>query len=171
MRTGRYSQPDPIEPRGGWNRFGYVERNPLTLKDPSGSISWSGTMFSSSPGPEKSSTRDEYVLVSECKNGVESVIDVVAYTARFGVGFASTGSTVTSADGFDYINPMAFAGPYYKYAVGVAIGIGGSYSRTQIGAASSSGWGSEGELDVGAWVVAGTARVVSSRSVSCGCPR
>ena len=32
-KTGRYSQPDPIGLRGGWNRFGYVDANPLKNTD------------------------------------------------------------------------------------------------------------------------------------------
>ncbi|MGJ7562323.1 RHS repeat-associated core domain-containing protein [Variovorax sp. GB1R11] len=36
VRTGRYSQPDPIGLDGGWNRFGYAEASPLNLSDPRG---------------------------------------------------------------------------------------------------------------------------------------
>lgn len=35
-RTERYSQPDPIGLDGGWNRFGYVNANPLNFVDPEG---------------------------------------------------------------------------------------------------------------------------------------
>ncbi|SDZ71236.1 RHS repeat-associated core domain-containing protein [Variovorax sp. YR266] len=35
-RTGRYSQPDPIGLDGGWNRFGYVDADPLGYADPEG---------------------------------------------------------------------------------------------------------------------------------------
>jgi RHS repeat-associated protein len=37
-RTGRYSQPDPIGLGGGWNRFGYVDGNPLSYVDSDGLV-------------------------------------------------------------------------------------------------------------------------------------
>jgi RHS repeat-associated protein len=38
--TGRYTQSDPIDLQGGWNRFGYAAANPLTNIDPDGRIAF-----------------------------------------------------------------------------------------------------------------------------------
>jgi RHS repeat-associated protein len=52
---GRYTQPDPSGLAGGWDRFGYVDGNPLTYTDPFGlsKVHQSdGVTFHSYPGPQ-----------------------------------------------------------------------------------------------------------------------
>lgn len=49
--SGRYTQADPIGLDGGWNRFGYVDANPLTLSDPTGLSPAIGCALGSWLGP------------------------------------------------------------------------------------------------------------------------
>ncbi|WP_211322391.1 RHS repeat-associated core domain-containing protein [Paracidovorax anthurii] len=43
--TGRYIQADPIGLAGGWNRFAYVNANPVKYIDPSGKNALLGADF------------------------------------------------------------------------------------------------------------------------------
>lgn len=49
-KTGRYNQPDPIGLDGGWNRFGYVDANPLDDVDPFGLRGGGGAALRPSTG-------------------------------------------------------------------------------------------------------------------------
>ena len=76
-RTGRYTQSDPIGLRGGWNRFGYAENNPLMYVDPLG-------LFTCGPGyraiqisdrvwkcePDGSDPNQKQCVTGECAAGL-----------------------------------------------------------------------------------------------------
>jgi RHS repeat-associated protein len=49
-KTGRYTQSDPIGLDGGWNRFSYVNQNPLKFTDPRGLEGFDLTDASPVPG-------------------------------------------------------------------------------------------------------------------------
>ncbi|KAB2903111.1 MAG: hypothetical protein F9K35_03255 [Burkholderiaceae bacterium] len=89
--TGRYVQADPIGLEGGWNRFGYVEGDPLGDVDPEG-LQSNGNLFSPFIPPDpyapppKPNPLDRCVIKCTAKKVLNSVI---VAGALGGAGYAA----------------------------------------------------------------------------------
>ncbi|MGH8671027.1 MAG: RHS repeat-associated core domain-containing protein, partial [Burkholderiales bacterium] len=163
---GRYIEADPVgitttsrpTPTTRLNHlFGYVDSNPLSWVDPLGLVKWFGQSKSFN---WLAYGREEYELESECKCGVKARIKVLVDSLGPGFGASSTRSTTEFEDHFACPNPMAFAGPAVTFSGTIAVRFGTSYSRTQLGAArSSGGWSAVEGLGASIGVNFGNARV------------
>ena len=163
---GRYPQPDPLgiatttrpTPTTRLNHvYAYVDSNPLSWVDPLGLVKWFGQSKSFNL---LAYGREEYELESECKCGVKARIKVLVDSLGPGFGASSTRSATEFEDHFACPNPMAFAGPAVTFSGTLAVRFGTSYSRTQLGAArSSGGWSAVEGVGASIGVNFGNARV------------
>jgi RHS repeat-associated protein len=112
-RMGRYSQPDLIGLDGGWNRFGYVDANPLTHVDPKGLMGQgSGAGGVHSAGPAAG------VNVSVGAGG--------SFQTPFGIGLGADAGIVADSNGnvCTYSNVCYTIGGGMSAAIGVVGAIG-----------------------------------------------
>jgi hypothetical protein len=134
-------------------------------------VKWTGTVISTSIPTKGAPTVDTYMLTSDCVDGWKQTILISATAGGYGVGLSETVSKAEFDDGFSYLNPMAFVGPYVKTSAGIALGpIGVAYSKTQLGIAHTSGIDAEKGIDFSAGVVWGISNLMSqTKRVPCDC--
>jgi RHS repeat-associated protein len=140
-KTGRYTQSDPIGLRGGWNRFSYVEGNPLSNTDPLGlAVEWTGGVktFGATAGVGGQLIRFE--LESQCMCGKKVKIKRFASFITLGAGLSLKGvgsflkeasgssSGVTLTDSIASCPDASAAnGIAWTSGVGVVVGAGGTF--------------------------------------------
>jgi RHS repeat-associated protein len=123
---GRYTQSDPIGLRGGWNRFTYVDGNPLSHTDPTGLVKWSGSFGGGGLVGPVGAGFYQFDLTSECVNGQQANVKGYALGGSAGIGLTLTGSRGTSTfeDNERTLNPNGFNGRFAIYGAGLAAGRG-----------------------------------------------
>jgi hypothetical protein len=135
--------------------------------DPFGLVKWFGQSRSFTWLPY---SRDEYELESECKCGYKTRMTVIVDSIGPSRGAYAIKSANEFEDHFACPTPMAFVGPALTVGGAVAIRFGVSYSRTQIGAArSSGGWSPVEGLGAGFGASVGQARIENVRREDCQC--
>jgi RHS repeat-associated protein len=173
--NGRYTQADPIGLQGGWNKFSYVDSNPLSHTDPKGLVKWSGEMYSVIGIAGAGGGQFWFDLKSECVNGKYAYIRLYASALGVGLGAKFTGgaSPISFDDYLSDINPEAFQGGFTMASGGIGAILTGGYSAVRLGrntadfsATPSPAIG----FDLSIAGLRGRATLASKEIKSCNCP-
>jgi len=146
--TVGYTEADPLGLSAGWNRFGYVNQNPLGAVDPRGlAVDWSGKISSAGATLGLGGQISLFELTSECKCGKKYKISGFASFVTIGAGAniqikgllkdasGSTSGTTLTDNLADFPEPYAANGSAWVSGINSALPIGGAnfLTATQLG--------------------------------------
>ncbi|OGU15937.1 MAG: hypothetical protein A2076_04630 [Geobacteraceae bacterium GWC2_53_11] len=120
-QLGIFLQKDPSGFDGGINQFSYVGANPVSYRDPSGLVRWTGTSYSGGFVWGGGVSVFNYFLESECVNSEKAVVEVRAIGFSVGFGKKATGTRGSAVfeDYDDRIDPSHFNGSLAVVQAGI----------------------------------------------------
>jgi RHS repeat-associated protein len=185
--VGRYAQSDSIGLKGGANTYSYVGNRPVQSIDPRGLVEWNGEMYSVGADLVFGASVYRISVESECVNGKKGTAEIVAVGPTMGAEVkgsapvSGTKSSVSLTDKLSEVNPSVFNGWFLSQNAGISFGFGfgcshmtvggdGGYSGLRAGAESPD-CGPQYGLDASLAFTVGSATVVESSVVDCGCEK
>ncbi len=174
--TGRYGSSDRIGLNGGLNTYSYADTNPVTLSDPLGLYTWSGTISGGEFAAFGAVGIYYMELESQCVNGKKARVKVLGFGGGIGAGVRGpkrfplpSGKFPGTPIQFDdfrisgEIDPHVFEGDFQTAGGGVQPIWGFSTTKIKCGQARASDTGFGFGLNLGASaVIVGDCSVLGS---------